>query len=112
MSDGFYPKNANTQFQSLKVEELAIRGSDQGMYQISGGNCFVMVLEPVVSVYLASVKVDSTNLVTQFAQSSISIVDSVSLVSTPPSDSGAIQISGLASLAANDVLIVRYVCKQ
>lgn len=112
MSDGFYPKNSNTQFQSLKVEELCIRGSDNGMYQISGGNCFVMVREPVLAIYLASVKVDSTNLVTQFQQSSLAIVDSSSLTVGPPNDLGAIEIIGLASLAANDVLIVRYVCQQ
>lgn len=112
MADGFYPKNAQTQFQSLKVEELAIRGSDNGAYQISGGNCFVMVYEPVLAVYVVSVKVDSSNLVTQFQQSSISIVDSSSLTVGPPNDLGAIEIAGLASLAANDVLLVRYVCKQ
>lgn len=112
MADGFYPKNAQTQFQSLKVEELAIRGSDNGSYVISGGNCFVLVYEPVVAVYLASVKVDSSNLVTQFQQSSLSIVDSSSLTVGPPNDLGAIEIAGLSSLAANDVLIVRYVCKQ
>jgi hypothetical protein len=110
MSDGFYPKNANTQYQSLKVEELCIQGSDNSLYQISGGNCFVMVLEPVVAVYLASVKVDSTNLVTQFQQSSITICDSQAL--TPGGDMGAIEIAGLSSVAANDVIIVRYVTQE
>lgn len=112
MSDGFYPKNAQTQFQSLKVEELCIRGSDNGVYQISGGNCFVMIYEPVIAVYMASVKVDSSNLVTQFQQSSLSIVDSTSLTVGPPNDLGAIEIAGLSALAANDVLIVRYVCQE
>jgi hypothetical protein len=106
MSVGFYPKSNNTMDQALKVQELCIAGSDSTMFQISGGNLFVMVREPVGKIYLASCKVDSSNTVTQFAQSSLAIVDSSSL--TAGGDKGAIELIGLSALAANDVVIVRY----
>lgn len=106
MSVGFNPKNSNTMDQSLKVQELAISGSDSGMYVISGGSLYVKVLEPVGKIYIASVKVDSGNTVTQFAQSSLVISDSSAL--TPGGDQGAIKVTGLAALAAGDCLIVKY----
>lgn len=106
MSVGFYPKNSITMDQSLKVQELNISGSDGGMFQISGGNLYVMVNEPVVKIYLAQRKVDATNLVTQFAQSSLVIVDSSAL--TAGGNSSAIQITGLAALEVGDCLTVKY----
>lgn len=102
----FYPKNQNTMDQALKVQELVISGADAGMYSISGGNTFVLVKEPVGKIYLASVKVDSSNTVTQFAQSALVICDSALL--TAGGNQGAIEITGLAAVAANDVIIVRY----
>jgi hypothetical protein len=48
MSDGYYPKNSNTQYQSLKVEGLDISGSDATLFTIASGNCYVNVLEPVI----------------------------------------------------------------
>jgi hypothetical protein len=110
MSDGYYPKNSNTQYQSLKVEELDISGSDATLFTIASGNCYVNVLEPVTQVYLARVKVDSSNTFTEFAQSSIVIVDSVA--HTAGGDMGAIQITGLAALNPNDCLIVKYVTQE
>lgn len=106
MSVGFYPKNSITMDQALKVQELSISGSDGTVYQISGGNLYVMVREPVGKIYEASVKVDGTNSVTLFAQSSLSIVDSSAL--TAGGDQGAIKITGLAALASGDCLKVKY----
>lgn len=106
MSDGYYPKNDQTQFQSLKVQELAISGSDSDMYVVSGGNTFVNIREPVLQVYLAQVKVDASNLVTQFTQANISIVDSV--LHTAGGNKGAIKLTGLAAVQTNDCIIVKY----
>src|SRR5271167_56769 len=106
MSNGFYPLNPSMFDQANKVFQIKIAGSDGSIYQISGGNLYVMVLEPVSKVYLASVKVDSTNLVTQFAQSSLVVVDSNLL--TPGGNMGAIQITGLSSLASGDCLNIDY----
>lgn len=106
MSVGFYPKNNLAMDQANKVQELSISGSDSTMYSISGGNLYVRVLEPIQKIYVASVKVDGTNSVTQFAQSSLSIVDSSTLLAG--GDSGAIKITGLAALASGDCLIVKY----
>jgi len=108
MSVGFNPKNEQTMQQSLRVQELSMSGADQGLYSISGGNMFVFIREPLEKIFLARVKVDGSNTWTEFAQSSLSIVDSSSLTNAAPSNLGAIKITGLASLAANDLLIVKY----
>ena len=112
MSVGFNPKNQITMDQSLEVQELVVSGVDHGLYQISGSDCYVMIREPVDKVFLVSVKVDSSNLVTQFQQSSISIVDSSSLTVGPPNNKGAIKIAGLSSVADNDVIVLRYRCNE
>jgi hypothetical protein len=106
MSVGYYPKNEQASGQALRVQELVVSGADPQLFQISGGNCFIMVREPVEKVFVASCKVDSTNLVTQFAAASIVICDSSAL--TAGGDKGAIKLTGLAALNPLDVVIVRY----
>lgn len=106
MSVGYNPKNEQTMNQSLKVQELSISGSDSTVYQISGGNTFVMVKEPVGQIYLVRNKVDSSNTMVEYAQSSLSIVDSSLL--TAGGNQGAIKITGLSALASGDCLIVKY----
>jgi len=183
MSDGYIAKDATTQYQALKVEELDIAGLDNGVYQIattstftisgntaanptvvttsaahglttgqmvvisgtnstpslngsyfvtvlssttfsvpvsvsvagtagsvSTGNCFVVVNEPVTQVYLARLKVDATNTFTEYAQSSLTIVDSV--LFTAGGNMGAIEIAGLTAIQPNDCLIVKYVTQE
>lgn len=115
MSVGQYPKDSLTSNQALKVQSLRIRGSDVSLYGFLSGNCQIHVNEPVNAVYLASLKVDSSNTTTLYAQSSISIVDSnggtsgFNQMGQAVSDRKYIQITGLASLAANDVLSLEYV---
>jgi len=58
MSTGYNPKNEQTMNQALKVQELAISGSDANVFAISGGNCIVYIREPVDKIYLVSCKVD------------------------------------------------------
>lgn len=108
MSVGYNPKNEQTMNQSLRVQELNVSGADGGFFLISGGNTFVYVNEPVEKVFLARVKVDSTNLFTEFAQANITIVDSGTLTTGASSNKGAIKLTGLAALAANDVIILKY----
>lgn len=107
MSVGQYPKDSLTMNQALKVQELVIKGSDTGMYSVSGGNTFINVREPVGQVYVASCKVDASNLVTQFQQANTLIVDSSA--HTLGGDQKAIELVGLAAVAANDCIVVRYV---
>jgi hypothetical protein len=131
MSVGQYPKDSLVMNQALKVENLKIRGSDSGLYSLTQYTSDIMVFirEPVQiigsqgGVYLASLKVDSSNTTTSFAQSSISIVDSNSSTANPNtlsginefgvavSDQGAILITGVTAMAANDVLSLDY-CVQ
>lgn len=106
MSVGYYPKNEQASSQALRVQELVISGADPSLYQVSGGNTFIFVREPVEKVFLASCKVDSTNLVTQFAAASIVISDSGTLA--VGGNQGAIKLTGLAALNPLDVVVVRY----
>lgn len=107
MSDGYVPKNSQTAGQSLKVQELDVSGADADLFSSSGGNTFVNIRESVSKVYMAQVKIDASNSIVNYPLASTSIVDS-STHSTSNSDSGAIQITGLASLATNDLIIVKY----
>lgn len=70
----------------------------------------VLIREYVDKVFNVSCKNDVTNLVTQYAMSSISIVDSVA--GTAGGDQKSIKITGLASLAVGDCLTVKYSNKQ
>lgn len=118
MSVGYYPKDSLTADQALKIQSLKIRGSDSGMYAFVSGNCQIHINEPVNTVYLASLKVDSSNTTTLYNQAEISIVDSKGGTSgtneqgQAVSDQKYIQIAGLASLQPNDVLSVDYVVQE
>ena len=118
MSVGYYPKDSLTSDQALKIQSLKIRGSDSGMYGFVSGNCQIHINEPVNAVYLASLKIDSSNTVVLYAQSSISIVDSKGGTSgtnesgQAVSDQKFIQIASLASLQPNDVILVDYVVQE
>jgi hypothetical protein len=106
MSTGFTPQDEQTAQQALQVQELSISGQDEGMYVISAGSLFVLVNEPVLKVYLGRCKVDSTNLWTEFQNANLVICDSALL--TPGGDMGAIKFTGLAALATNDMVLVKY----
>ena len=120
MSTAFNPKADTTAEQALKVQELVISSFDPQMYTSASGSTSILVREPVDQVYLASVKVDSGNTVTNFNQAQISVIDSAgagqtSGISTstglPVSDRGAISLP-ISSLAANDVVTVKYTVLQ
>ena|ERR1039458_2565866 len=102
----FDPKDELVRNQVLKVESLDISGSDGGMFSISGGNCFVNINEPVHQIFLVRCKVDSSNTTTEFAQASLSIVDSVD--HTPAGNQKCIKIAGLGALAVGDCLSLKY----
>lgn len=106
----FTPKADQTAEQQLKVQRLVIRNDDSNMYTNNSGSSSVCILirEPVDQIYLASFKNDSANTLTQYNQAVLSVVDSTTLTASVGSDRGAIRISGLASLASNDCVIVEY----
>lgn len=110
----YTPKNDSTSEQQLKVQRLVIRADDPIMYTNNNGSSSICILirEPVDQVYLASFKDDSANTLTQYAQASLSVVDSDTLTTASPNDRGAIRISGLATLDANDCVIVEYTTLQ
>lgn len=138
MSVGYNPKNELTAEQSLRVQELVIKNTDQGLYSLTAytSACLIYIREPVMSlaassqsmspdgVYLVRLKVDASNTFTEFAVSSLSIVDSKSSTGSPAtksgfneagvavSDQGAILVAGLSALSANDVIIVKYVVQE
>lgn len=117
----FQPQADTTSEQALKVQRLVISSFDPQMYTSASGSTSILVLEPVDTVYLASSKDDSANTSTLYNQAEITITDSAGAGQTsgtststglPVSDRGAIVISGLASLDANDVVVVEYTVLQ
>lgn len=106
MSVGYNPKDSLVMDQSLKVQEIDLVGSESGLYTISGGSTFVYIREPVGKVYLGRVKVDSSNLWTEFQAANLVICDSVLL--TAGGNQGAIKLVGLSAVAANDVIVLKY----
>lgn len=122
MSLGYNPKDSQVMDQALKVQEINISGSDQGLYSLTNysGSCEVFIREPVNYVYLARLKVDGSNTWTEFQLSSVTIVDSASSSGSPNtksgvnqqgvavSDQGAILVAGISALNPNDVLVIKY----
>jgi len=106
MSVGFNPKNEAVMNQSLKVQEITVAGSDQGLYTISGGSTYLYILEPVDKVYLGRCKVDGSNSFTEFTMANLVICDSALL--TAGGNKQAIKLVGLAALNPLDVVIVKY----
>ena len=110
MSVGYNPKDSLVMDQSLKVQEVDLSGNDQALYSLSNysGSAMVFIREPVNSVYLVRLKVDSSNTWTEFQAASIAIVDSKSSSAFPNttsginemgvavSDQGAILVNGAA----------------
>ena len=107
----FDPKDELVRNQVLKVEELNISGSDEGLFEFNAGDCIVHIGEELVQIYSAECKVDSGNTVTLFAQASLIKSDSVSPFISG-GDKKAIRVSGLAALAAGDCLTLKYSTKH
>lgn len=81
---------------------------------VLAGSFQLNIREPVNHVYIARLKQDASNIWFEYAQASISIVDSKGGTSgfneagVAVSDRGIIQIAGIPALAANDVVVVKY----
>jgi|SRR5271165_3174934 len=120
MSIGYVPKNELTANRALSAQELMVRGLDYALYRIDGSSIIILVREPVSAVYVAELKVDSSNTQHEYNQANIAIVDSATSSTNPTplsgynefgvmvSDQGGIQLTGIGTLNANDVIYVRY----
>jgi hypothetical protein len=124
MALGYSPKNELTQNQALRVQSLKVRGQDQGLYSTSipnnTGSVCVLIREPVNAIVDCVSVVDSSGATTRYsvASGACSIIDSNGALSgtnelgQPCSDQGAIKITALASLAADDVVTVNYIVQE
>lgn len=120
MSVGYVPKNELTANRALSAQELMVRGLDYALYRIDGSSIIILVREPVETVYVAELKIDSSNTLHEYNQASITIVDSATSSTNPSprsgydefgnqvSDQGGIQLSGVGTLNPNDVIYVKY----
>jgi hypothetical protein len=121
MSVGYYPKAQSTQNQVLAVQRLIFRGQDSQMYSTTipnnTGSVCALILEPVNAIVSAVSKVDSTGVVTSYSVSggACVIIDSQGGLSgtneqgMAVSDQGAIKLTALASLAADDTVTIDYI---
>lgn len=103
----FQAKDSAVLAKQLKVQELDLTSKDYSQILVdNGADQIVIIGEAVGEVNLVVLKDDSANALVHFAAASISIVDSTAY--TAGGDSKAIKIAGLASVDANDCLIVKY----
>ena len=121
MSVGYYPKAQSTSNQVLMVQHLIFRGQDSAMYSTTipnnTGTVCALILEPVNAVVMAVSKVDSTGVSTSYSVSggAVTIIDSQGGTSgfnesgVAVSDQGAIKLTGLTALAADDNVIIDYI---
>lgn len=124
MSIGYVPKNELTANRALSSQELMVRGLDYGLYELDTANdsIIIYIREPVDTVYVAELKIDSSNTQHEYNQANIAIVDSATSVTNPSpypgsgynefgrqvSDQGAIQLTGIDTFNPNDVITVKY----
>ncbi len=97
------------QNQQLKVQEVAVRTADTHLYDTDSGDVVVLVDEPVEAIVSCIVVDDSVPGVVVKAAAALSIVDSEAY--TAGGDESAIRVDTL-SLAADDVLLVKYIAKN
>lgn len=97
------------QNQQLKVQELAVRAADTHLFATDSGDLVVLVGEPVEAAVCCIVVDDSVPGVVVKAAADLSIVDSEAY--TAGGDESAIRIGTLA-LAANDVLLIKYISQN
>lgn len=90
---------------AVTLDTNAVNSSESAT-GVGGNSLIALIREPVKRVYLAQMKDNAANAYAQFAQSSISIVDSSSF--ELGGNKGAIKIDGLSSLADNDCLSLNY----
>jgi len=124
MSIAYQPKNQGTLNQTLKVQQIKVRGQDPQCYSTSipsnTGTVCILILEPVAAVVDAASVVDSTGVVTRYSVSggNAVIIDSQGATSgfnelgQPVSDQGAVKLVGLSSLAADDVVTLSYITQD
>lgn len=107
----FQSKSPRVLSQQLKVQELVIKqAEDLNLYVVDSSDIIVFLDEPVASVKCVMFVDNSASSTLAIPAASISIVDS----SSPYSAGGDRQAVRLASLtlAANDVLILKYVLAE
>lgn len=105
-------KSAKTQDQQLKVQELAIRTTDNQMYVTDAGDVVVLIGEPVAAVVSVIHQDDSAAPagVLNLAAAALSIVDSTAPYAAG-GDMSAIRVAATV-LAAGDVLMVKYITQN
>lgn len=106
----FQAKDALVRNQQLKVQELSLTNKDGSILIDNGADHIVVIGEPVSKVLIARMKDDSANAWIEYAQASISIVDSSAY--TAGGDLKAIKITGLATVDTDDVVVVKYICAE
>ena len=101
-------QDEKVQNQQLKVQEIAVRTADTQLYATDAGDVIVKLGQPVAAAVCCIVVDDSVPGVVVKAAAALSIVDSAAY--TAGGDESAIRIDTL-TLAANDVILLKYITK-
>lgn len=106
----FQAKDSAILGQQLKVQEVTVRASDTQLYVVNAGDVCVMINEEIAAAVLCLHVDDSVPSVAVIANADLIPSDSTAL--TAGGDRKALRINGVASLAANDALVIKYIVQE
>lgn len=95
--------------QRLQVQELVVRIADTQLYVVDSSDVIVKVGDALQSIVQVLFQDNSAGTLTPVAAASLSIVDKDSPYSAG-GDEKAIRVASV-TLAANDLLVVKYIAK-
>ncbi len=101
MAASFQAKQSGILAQQLKVQELAVRFADLGLYTVSSNVVSVDIGENIDSIVLVTFKDNSAATNAALVAANLSIVSSTVITM----DLGA-------AFAANDVLLIKYIVSE
>lgn len=106
----FQSKSPRVLSQQLKVQELLIKTTeDQNLYVVDGSDVIVFIDEPVENIKCALLVDNSASETLAIPAASLSVVDSAAY--TAGGDMKAIKLASV-TLAANDVVILKYILSE
>lgn len=103
----FQAKNADALSQQNLVQMMVVRASDINLQQVQGGDVIITIGEPLVQVISAQVHDNSVPSLTSLTAAALIICDSTAF--TAGGDRKSVRLDGIASMDANDHVILQYI---
>lgn len=106
----FQAKDSNVLNAQLKVQEVVVQASDNQLYTTDSGDVIVKINEALDKAVVCIRHDDSAATLSTIAQADLIVSDSSAF--TAGGDRKALRVNGVATLDANDFLIVKYIVQE